>query len=366
MVEEAPFDISVVESGTVQALRSVTYASTIQSNQAKIIALVPEGKLVQKGDMLILFDGAPFEEEIRRTQAQLSLAQADIEKAQQDLKLQSIQNQEELAAARQKVERSRLELADVTEGKGRLREEEAKAAVGNAERDLEKAIGAHDDLRPLLAEGFITKQELDRAAQAVSRAREDLALAKRRHDSLVQFGRPLELSQAQADASLTRESVRQLEAAAQYRLEQKRSAIAAAESRIAGGQRQAGPGPPAARAHRGARRRARHRRLQGRLLRVRAAEAPGGRPGLGQPAAAHPARHLQDGGGDEGPRDGHPQGREEPERGRARAGLSRPQAQRAGHAGGDPGPGGEGAARGQVLRRDGAGRASPTRACGRG
>jgi HlyD family secretion protein len=232
VVEEAPFDISVVESGTIQALRSVTYASTIQSNQAKIIALVPEGKLVQKGDMLILFDGAPFEEEIRRTQAQLSLAQADIEKAQQDLKLQSIQNQEELGAARQKVERSRLELADVTEGKGRLREEEAKAAVGNAERDLEKAIGAHDDLKPLLAEGFITKQELDRAAQAVSRAREDLALAKRRHDSLVQFGRPLELSQAQADASLTRESVRQLEAAAQYRLEQKRSAITAAESRI--------------------------------------------------------------------------------------------------------------------------------------
>lgn len=232
VVEEAPFDISVVESGTLQALRSVTYASTIQSNQAKIIAMVPEGKLVQKGDMLLLFDGAPFEEEIRRSQGQLSLAEADVQKAQQDLKLQSIQNQEELAAARQKVERSRLELADVSEGKGRLREAEATAAVGNAERDLEKAVGAHEDLKPLLAEGFITKQELDRAAQAVSRAREELELAKRRNDALVRFGRPLELSQAEAEASLTRESARQLEASASYRLEQKRSAIAAAESRI--------------------------------------------------------------------------------------------------------------------------------------
>jgi protein involved in polysaccharide export with SLBB domain len=108
-------------------------------------------KLVQKGDMLLLFDGAPFEEEIRRSQASLGQAEADAQKAQQDLKLQSIQNQEELAAARQKVERSRLELADVSEGKGRLREEEATAAVGNAERDLEKAVGAHDDLKPLLA-----------------------------------------------------------------------------------------------------------------------------------------------------------------------------------------------------------------------
>jgi len=232
VVEEAPFDISVVESGTLQALRSVTYASTIQSNQAKIIAMVPEGKLVQKGDMLLLFDGAPFEEEIRRSQAQLSLAEADVQKAQQDLKLQSIQNQEELAAARQKVERSRLELADVAEGKGRLHEEEAAAAVGNAERDLEKAVGAHEDLKPLLAEGFITKQELDRAAQAVSRAREELELAKRRRDALVRFGRPLELSQAEAEAAMTRESARQLEASGAYRMEQKRSAIAAAESRI--------------------------------------------------------------------------------------------------------------------------------------
>jgi HlyD family secretion protein len=233
VVEEAPFDVSVVESGTLQALRSMTYASTIQSNQAKIIAMVPEGKLVQKGDMLLLFDGAPFEEEIRKSQAQLSQAEADVQKAQQDFKLQVIQNQEELAAARQKVERSRLELADVTAGKGRLHEEEAAAAVSNAERDLAKALGNHEDLKPLLAEGFITKQELERASQAVDRAREDLELAKRRRSALVEFGRPLELSQAEADANLTRESARQLEAAAAYRLEQKRAAITGAESRIA-------------------------------------------------------------------------------------------------------------------------------------
>jgi HlyD family secretion protein len=156
-----------------------------------------------------------------------------VQKAQQDLKLQAIQNQEELAAARQKVERSRLELADVKDGKGRLHEDEAANAVGNAERDLDKAIGAHEDLKPLLAEGFITKQELDRAAQVVARAREDLELAKKRRDALVQFGRPLELSQAESEATLTRESARQMEAAASYRIEQKKAAVNAGESRMA-------------------------------------------------------------------------------------------------------------------------------------
>jgi HlyD family secretion protein len=226
------FRVSIVEAGTLQALRSMTYASAIQSNQAKIVALAPEGKLVQKGDLLILFDAAPFEEEIRRSQAQLAQAQADLAKAREDSKLQVIQNQEDLAVARQKVERSDLELKDVQEGKGRLREEEATAAVGNAERELQKTLGALEDLRPLLAEGFITKQELERAEQAVARSRDELTLAQRRRDSLVRFGRPLEMSQARSDATLAKETLRQLESAAAYRLQQKQSAMAAADSRI--------------------------------------------------------------------------------------------------------------------------------------
>jgi hypothetical protein len=76
-VREGPFRVSILEAGTLQALRSVTYASSIQSNQAKIVALAPEGKLVQKGDLLVLFDPAPFEEEIRRSQALLAQAEAD-------------------------------------------------------------------------------------------------------------------------------------------------------------------------------------------------------------------------------------------------------------------------------------------------
>jgi HlyD family secretion protein len=231
-VREGPFQVTIVEPGTLQALRSVTYVSSIQSNQAKIVAMAPEGKLVQKGDLLLMFDAAPFEEEIRRSQALLAQADADLQKARQDYKLQSIQNQEEMQAARQKVERSDLELKDVQEGKGRLKEEEAVAAVSNAERELQKAQTSLDDLKPLLAEGFITKVELERAEQQVSRAKEDLALAKRRRDSLVNFGRPLELSQARADALSSKESLRQLSSAASYRLEQKQAAIAAAESRI--------------------------------------------------------------------------------------------------------------------------------------
>jgi HlyD family secretion protein len=232
VVRQAPFRVSVVESGTLQALRSVSYSSTIQSNQAKIVALAPEGRFVQKSDLLILFDAAPFEEEITKSEALLSQAQADLNKAQQDYKLQQIENGEDLNAARLKMDRSELELRDVEQGKGLVKEQEAKVAVANAERELKKAEGAYEDLKPLLDEGFITKQELDRAQQAVNRASEDLALARQKRDALVQYGRPLEVTQAKSDAQSTKETVRQMQSVAQYKLQQKISAIKAAESRI--------------------------------------------------------------------------------------------------------------------------------------
>ena len=231
-VREGPFRVTIAERGTLQALRSVTYASAIQSNQAKIVAMVEEGRLVQKGDLLILFDAAPFEEEIRRSEALLAQAEADLEKARQDYKLQVIQNQEEMAAARQKVERSDLQLRDAQDGKGRLREEEAALAVAAAERELQKATTALEDLKPMLSEGFITRQELERAEQQVEKAREDLSLARKRQQSVLGFERPLEMSQARSDAVLTKESLRQLGSAAASRLEQRRAAVAAAESRI--------------------------------------------------------------------------------------------------------------------------------------
>jgi HlyD family secretion protein len=113
-----------------------------------------------------------------------------------------------------------------------VKEEEAEAALANAERELKKARGAAEDLRPLLAEGFITKQELERAEQAVDKASEDVALARRRRDALKSFGRPIELAQADATAGLAKEGVRQLESAASFRMDQRHTAIVAAESRI--------------------------------------------------------------------------------------------------------------------------------------
>ncbi|MEO8360218.1 MAG: efflux RND transporter periplasmic adaptor subunit [Vicinamibacteria bacterium] len=232
LARSGPFDLTIIETGALQALQSVSYASTIQSNQAKIVALAPEGKVVAKGDLLILFDSTPFEGQIRETEAAMAQATNELIGTRQDLALQQLQNGEELATAHQKEDRSGLELRDVEEGKGRVREEEAKAELAEADRQLKRAASARDGLKPLLDQGFITRQEMERADQEVEKAQEKLTIAQRRHDSFFEFGRPLERSQARAEALSSRESSKALLSAAASRMEQRRAAIWGAESRI--------------------------------------------------------------------------------------------------------------------------------------
>ena len=187
---------------------------------------------MQKGDLLILFDAAPFEEEIRRNQALLGQAEAELAKAREDLKLQGLQNREEMLAAQLRVEKSDLELKDVQQGKGRVKEDEVTQAVANAQRDLQKAETALQDLRPLLAEGFITRAELERAEQQVALARGAAArrAAPRRPARLRPAARaqpgPLGRAVEPRDAAPAREP------RASYRVAQKQAAIAAAQSRI--------------------------------------------------------------------------------------------------------------------------------------
>lgn len=231
-VREGSFEVSIVESATLHALRSVSYSSSIPGNQAKILFLAPEGSTVERGDPLVRFDPTPFEEELRRAEAQLAQARAELVKAEQDLKLMRLRNKEEFAEARDKLRLAELELASVTDGKGKLAEAEFTTKLAQARRELEKAISNYEDLKPFLEEGFITKLELDRARQAVDKAREDLELLEVKHQTYMDYTRPAEIEGARAALHNRKEGLRQLEQAASYRYSQTEAALTLAQSKV--------------------------------------------------------------------------------------------------------------------------------------
>ena len=233
VVQEGPFEVRIVESGTLEAQRSVTYSSSIPGNQAKITYLVQEGSNVKEGEVLIKFDAVPFEEELQTTEAQLAQAQAERVKTEQDLKLLRLTNKEELGEAQDKLRLAELELSSLTEGKGKVAEAESAAKLAQARRDLERANSNYEDLKPLLDEGFITKLELDRARQAVEKAGEDLELLEIKHKTYLEYTRPAEVEGGRASLYNAKEGLRQLESATSYRLSQAQAALELAVSKVA-------------------------------------------------------------------------------------------------------------------------------------
>jgi HlyD family secretion protein len=231
--QTGPFEVKIVEGGTLQALRSVTYSSSIPGSQAKILEIVPEGTHVEVGEVLVKFDREPFAEELERSKAQLAQAEAELVKAEQELKLLQIAGQEELTESKDKLRLSELELQSVIEGKGKLAEAESAAQLAQAERELSKAESSFEDLKPLLAEGFITKLELDRAQQAVDKAKEDLELLRIKHKTYMEYTRPAEVEASRAALANSKEGLRQTERASSYRLSQAEAALKLAESKYA-------------------------------------------------------------------------------------------------------------------------------------
>ena len=230
-VEEGPFEVKIVESGTLQALRSVTYSSAIPGSQAKILEIVSEGAHVDIGDMLVKFDSQPFAEELKQTRAQLAQAQAELVKATEEHKLLLIAAKEEKTQSTDKVRLAELELESVIEGKGKVAEAESAARLAQATRELAKAESSYEDLKPLLAEGFITKLELDRAQQAVDKATEDLKLLEIKHRTYMQYTRPAEMEGSRATLSSSKERLRQTQRANTFRLSQADATLDLARSK---------------------------------------------------------------------------------------------------------------------------------------
>lgn len=152
----APFVETIVESGTLTASRLALYGAPLGALPSKIVEIAPEGMAVEAGELLVRLDTAPLEQLLAREAAALRRAEAELRVDREGLQMKARAEQVQLL--------------------------EAEAALAEAEREVVRARAALDDFRPMLAEGFITRPEFDRAGQALLRAEEQRTVAKARRD----------------------------------------------------------------------------------------------------------------------------------------------------------------------------------------
>ena len=202
--------VNIVESGTLQAVQSVTLASEIKSDRAKIAKIAPEGTYVKAGELIIEFDKAPFEDELRKLRFDLTQSEAAIVEATENLKLQQAKNDADLKEAEANIAAAEAELKNIEAGEGLIKLRELEMDVERAAAAFEQAEQKVADLKEMLSSGFITQNELTNAEAELKEMTSKFQFAKQKHQIFVEFTRPTDIEKARRAARESTERLQQL------------------------------------------------------------------------------------------------------------------------------------------------------------
>jgi HlyD family secretion protein len=188
-VQRGPLRIRVIERGNLKAADSVSLKSEIEG-QTTILKLIPEGTLVQEGELLCELDATPLID--RRFQQEISVRNAEAAhvKSRQNYEIQKSQNDSDIQRAEQQLLFAQMDLAKFQEGERRAKEAEADEAIKLAEEEATRAGEKLDWSTKLNEKGFLTDTELEADRLSLSRAQIQLEQARRDKDLLVRFQLP--------------------------------------------------------------------------------------------------------------------------------------------------------------------------------
>jgi len=188
--------VRLTAAGALRPAESITYRSPLPGRETEIVYLVPEGTLVQEGDLLVRLDTTELRREMER-------AVQDVRQAQVELQVAEVDKEEGVAA-----------IDSLERGEGALSVEEARTALRLAEKKALRLRDEYDSLKPLLDKGFITREELDRSGFELEQAEADLQIARRKAEIYIEQTRPrgqqrarLQLAQKQAQLENARARV---------------------------------------------------------------------------------------------------------------------------------------------------------------
>jgi len=233
-VQRGTVSISIIESGTLQALQSVTLASEINSNRAKVVKIVPEGTYIKQGDLVIEFDKTPFEEEIRKLRHEIDQAKAAIVEATENLKLQRVKNVSELKEAQVNITAAAAELKNILEGEGIIKLRELELDEKRDKAAYEQMGQKVEDLREMLKSGFITQNELKKAEIQLQEAESKYNFTKQKHKIFVEYTRPAQIEKAKRKTLESREKLQQLREIADYLISLQQANLQKEQARLKG------------------------------------------------------------------------------------------------------------------------------------
>ena len=162
IVKRGTFSEELTEEGTIRAVNSINIAApniSYRYGGLKITNMINDGKEVDKGDTVIIFDPSEIKKAIITSQQQLEIANAEFEKlkATQESEIEDLEADLEITRISQEISKINFEQAvfesDVTKKEINLKLETANIALARAKEQIEnkKKIQQEDIFQKLLS-----------------------------------------------------------------------------------------------------------------------------------------------------------------------------------------------------------------------
>lgn len=197
-VNRGPLTISLVESGTIRNRERVIVRSEVEGAQT-IIQIVPEGKFVNKGDLLVELDSSTLAEQRLEQEARVLNSEAAVIQSSENLEVARNQAAADVSQAELNLRFAEMALEQYEKGDYPQELQQAEASITIANEELQRARDNLEWSRMLEADGYITRSELNADELALKRRELDLDLANGKRDVLTKYTHRQALEKLQSD-----------------------------------------------------------------------------------------------------------------------------------------------------------------------
>jgi HlyD family secretion protein len=218
-VRRGDFLISVVEGGSIEALREVVVRNQVEGT-SRIIYIVPEGTYVREGDLIVELDSAGAQDALNQQLINFEKSQFALTQAREQLAIQRSVVESEVRAAELKVEFADLDLKRYLRGEALQNRRQAEIELTSIEENLKINEERFKWSEQLHEQGFETKSNLDRDRLAVLQSHLNLERATTNLWMIEAFDHPKRQRQLEAALDEARKDLDRVILQGQRRLAQ--------------------------------------------------------------------------------------------------------------------------------------------------
>jgi len=197
-VQPRTFDVILSEKGELDSANKTEIKCEVEG-RTRIIWLVPEGKQVEKGELLVKLASDQIDNRIQQESLKEAGSKAAYDAAAQEYEIQKDEDASRISKATLAVELAKLRLDKYLEGDWEQKKQDAEVEIEKAKTILERRAEEFEYSKALVEDKFITRTEYKTDEFEKFEAEKEMEKAELAKEILHKYTFPAEQKQYQSD-----------------------------------------------------------------------------------------------------------------------------------------------------------------------